>query len=735
MVSLRHRLRSRFSTGFFGAVLLVCAACGPSREELPAPSPPSTGPMMSEAEQAPLDCIGEPCRDDRYCPPEARCIDHVCLASSRDCSDDRDCRGDTRCLRGACVAYEACARLEPFRRACRQARFVGDTALPPLALRCQASDWNSTSLPVVADLDGDGRPEVVTQTFPSALLAVHADTCEPLFRRQVRLRSDGMGSLAVADLDADGHPEIVTVDAEHRLVVFSHRGEPLATAPEPSGERNPYGGSLWSAPALADLDGVAPPEIILGAQVGRYLGPAAGGPRLDLLWSRESQTPPWGSLAIAVDLDEDGRKEVVSSERIHDGLTGADKTPPALRALLPVPFFPQVADFNGDGHPDLLIVESRAGGQVVRVFDYARQQTIFGPYRAGDGGFGGPAVIADFDGDGTPDFGLGGERWFYAYALRCAPERSPDGRPAGCLGHEPGLLWSRRIDDRSSGSAGVAAFDLNGDGAAEILYRDECWLRILSGLSGRTLTAYNATSSTGIETPTVADIDGDGHAEILVVGDVDVDLFGFCARAERPEADRLSPWLGFSRGLFVLSDPERRFMPTRALWNQHSYHAGNIGDDLIVPSREPPFWQSHNSFRTAQPAFDPRTPPPAALPDLTGRLQPQRFPSDCSAPWTVAAQVCNRGAAPAAAPIFASFYAAAPDGGSPPVCTARLDRGLSPGECAPLSCLWSPPPTGRASLHLRVADAGRPPRTELVQCRDDNDDDALLDLLCYNPPS
>ena len=716
------------------ASVVVVSACAPSREDAPdSPTVPGKKPPLDD-EPAALGCTGDPCRDDRYCPPSAHCIDHVCVESSGDCQQDDDCRGDTRCVRGACVAYDACVQLEPFRRACRQAPFVGDAPLPTPEVRCQVTDWNSTSLPVVADLDGDGRPEVVTQTFPSALLAVHGDTCEPLFRKQVALRSDGMGSLAVADLDSDGHPEIVTVDAEHHLVVFSHLGERLATATVPSPERNFYSGPLWSAPAIADLDGTAPPEIILGAQVARYYGPSAGGPRIETLWSHDSRTPPFGSAAIAVDLDEDGRLEVVSGERVYDGLSGADKTPEALRPLLLTPFFPQVADFNGDGHPDLLLVESRPGGQLVRVFDYRRQQTIFGPYRAGEGGFGGPAVIADFDGDGTPDFGLGGERWFYAYALRCAEDPASGARPPGCLGHEPGLLWSRRIDDRSSGSVGATAFDINGDGAAEVLYRDECWLRIFSGLSGRTLAAYNATSSTGIETPTVADLDGDGHAEILVTSDVDVDLFGFCARAGRPEADRQSPWTGWSRGLHVLSDPEHRYMPSRRLWNQHSYHAGNIRDDLTVPPVEPAFWKSHNSFRMAQPSFDPHTPPPRALPDLTGRILPQRFPADCSMPWTLAAQVCNRGAATAPGPIFATFYSGPPAAGAPRVCTARLDRSLPVGQCTPLTCLYSPPPTGRVSLHLRVADGGGEPRTDLAQCRQDNDEDVLTDLLCYNAP-
>lgn len=719
--------------------LLALGGCGPDREGFEAladmrPMRPHEDPYA----EAPLGCVGEPCRDERSCPPDYRCIDGACVASTRACTSDLDCAGDTRCVRRACVAYDACVQLEPFRRACRDARFPGDAPLAPLAVRCQNAGWNSTSQPVIADLDGDARPEIIVQTFPSALLAVRADTCETVFRNQIALRSDGMGSVAVADLDLDRHPEIVAVDDQDRLVVFDGRGNVLAVATQPSLERNIYGHALWSAPAIAELDGMAPPEIVLGSLAARYVGPKAGGPRIDVLWSQESRTPPWGSLSVVADLDGDARPEVISSERIHDGLTGVDKTPRDLAALLPVPFHPQVADFSGDGMPDLLVIESRPEGQVVRVFDLRANRTIFGPYRAESGGVGGPAVIADFDGDGTPDFGLAGEKWLYAYALRCGAVPGTGDpsmlRPRGCTGHEPGLLWSRRIDDRSSGSAGVSAFDTNGDGAAEVFFRDECWLRILSGFSGRTLAAVNITSSTGLETPSVADVDGDGHAEVIVSSDVDIDLFGYCARANRPEADLQSPWLGYTRGLFVLSDPAKQFMPARSVWNQHSYHAANIRDDLSVPMREPAYWQSHNSFRMAQAGYDVPPGRERALPDLTGRIEAVQFPRDCTQAWTLAAQVCNRGAAPAAAPIFASFYDAPPDGVRAAICSARLDVPLSPGQCQRISCMWHSPPIATTRVVLRVADDGKMPRGAVEQCREDNDQDARADVTCFNAP-
>ena len=80
--------------------------------------------------------------------------------------------------------------------------------------------------------------------------------CSVLWARDYPLLSDGHGSVAVADLDGDGAPEIVTIDSEQRVVVFDHSGNLLATAPEPLREMNPLGHELWSAPAIAEIDGV-----------------------------------------------------------------------------------------------------------------------------------------------------------------------------------------------------------------------------------------------------------------------------------------------------------------------------------------------------------------------------------------------------------------------------------------------------------------------------------------------
>jgi len=73
-------------------------------------------------------------------------------------------------------------------------------------------------------------------------------------------------------------------------------------------------------------------------------------------------------------------------------------------------------------------------------------------------------------------------------------------------------------------------------------------------------------------------------------------------------------------------------------------------------------------------------------------------------------------------------------GSAPPVCTARLDAALGPGECQRVQCSWKTPPLRSARLILRVADDGNSPRTAPAQCREDNDQDVLSEVTCFNAP-
>ena len=69
----------------------------------------------------------------------------------------------------------------------------------------------------LADLDGDGVPEIVTISYGTYLIImdnegnVKSSKPLPLIPGQTYQRSGAVGSLDIADLDDDGKPEIVTI--------------------------------------------------------------------------------------------------------------------------------------------------------------------------------------------------------------------------------------------------------------------------------------------------------------------------------------------------------------------------------------------------------------------------------------------------------------------------------------------------------------------------------------------
>ena len=81
--------------------------------------------------------------------------------------------------------------------------------------------------------------------------------------------------------------------------------------------------------------------------------------------------------------------------------------------------------------------------------------------------------------------------------------------------------------------------------------------------------------------PIVADVDGDGASEIVVVSSAPVGSTGL----DGPT-------------LTVLQNIDDRFAPSRRIWNQHTYHHSNIHEDGRVPRHEAPHWDRSNSFRS-----------------------------------------------------------------------------------------------------------------------------------------
>ena len=661
------------------------------------------------------------------CAGGARCHLGFCIPDNGACAGDDDCQGDTYCdcprpdggsgrghdggaACGVCVPWGGPPRAA-FDPTCRAPMFNLAEVVPPI-IKCAATQAAVETTPLIADLDGDGTPEILYADLNTGIHAMHGD-CTPVFDTEFALANWNASQLAVADLDGDGKPEIIGIDRTRRVAVFDNQGKYLASSPnayDATGATTEMGG-----PAIVDLDNHAPPEILVGGQALQYTDKSK--PALRELWQVVPEQPYWGSLTIACDLDGDHHPEVITGKQILHGTDGVDVTPPPLKALDGAGAFSAIADFNGDGKPDIAMVQSGQNTRRVLIYDFANQKFLLGPYDINDA-FGGAPTVADFDGDGKPEMGVAGDRDYTVYDLKCAGQA----RPAKCDQTTLGVLWHRIIRD-NSGVSSAAAFDLNGDSASEVVYRDECWLRVFDGKNGKTVFALPMPSSTSVDEPVVADIDGDGHAEIVVSASGDPMCDG------KPDPDTGTKWNTTTLGVYVLSDPEKRWMPARPLWNQHSYHITNIKDDLSVPEIETPNWTVWNEYRANEQGISGL---PAGIADLTARASaiPDRGPTDCNIKWTLYADICNRGGGTAPRGIKGAFYAVDPRTASPPpICTLQTTIWLIPGECQTLSCDWLTPPSPHANLWFRANDDGKSTPVQ-SECNPHNDVLSLPDQHC-----
>ena len=197
----------------------------------------------------------------------------------------------------------------------------------------------------------------------------------------------------------------------------------------------------------------------------------------------------------------------------------------------------------------------------------------------GGPGLGGPPTIADFDGDGRPEVGVAGASSYTVFDFNRDGENVvvQPGFPAP----DPGEIyprWTRETQDQSSNATGSSVFDFQGDGAAEVIYADECYLRVYDGSNGDILLEEESSSATIHEYPLVVDVDTDGNSEIVVVNNL-----------SDANCDAIAGYQ-YKQGVFVYGDANDQWVPTRRVWTHHAYHVTNVTSDGNTPTAESNNW-------------------------------------------------------------------------------------------------------------------------------------------------
>jgi len=417
----------------------------------------------------------------------------------------------------------------------------------------------------VTDDDLDGRittnddPDVVflhwTLGQPGEITALDGATMIEHFTIPLT-HSIGTNSIAAGDIDGDGLVEIIAGDVmQSSVIAFEHDGTHKWTSEPSTGSPSEFGSI-----GIADFDQDGTPEIYLGSTVWNADG--------SIRWSGTGlATCAVSRISTAADIDPTSPGlELLAEEVLYDA---------AGTVLWSAPFsgsFSVPGDLDGDGIAEIVATTPSA----LHVLDHLGNQLDTLPSISWCAS---PPVLADIDGDGLVEVILVTGTSVTAFDW------------IGSLQE----LWTTPTLD-SSRLNGASAYDLDGDGASEILYHDMVNWYIFDGRTGATLFQMTQPSATGIEAPVVANIDGDCAPEILISGCQG----GF-------DATHLDQLLAF--------ECDGGSTP-RSLWNQYTYHVTNVNDDGTIPAVETPPWQLGHGWMEQEASPAPRAEPGAAGPSI-----------------------------------------------------------------------------------------------------------------------
>lgn len=250
---------------------------------------------------------------------------------------------------------------------------------------------------VLGDLDGDGRPEITVAHHDSPLLTVFRNQSAPgqwaadSFAAPVetRINGDDMHAPLLSDLDGDGRLDVV--DASVDVSVLRNLSTPGQLAAAPLVSLGVGGGAR--AVADGDLDGDGRPDLVVGStDAGKLVvlrNDSTPGQLTAASFSRrvELASPGRPNGVVLADLDGDGRLDLASiavdaarlslNRNVHrTGLLSAASFAPRVDFRLdPEPLGITAADLDGDGRTDLAITynghvslwRNRAGEEVAPV--------------------------------------------------------------------------------------------------------------------------------------------------------------------------------------------------------------------------------------------------------------------------------------------------------------------------------------------------------------------------------
>ena len=458
------------------------------------------------------------------------------------------------------------------------------------------NDIHCYFVPIVGDIDGDGIVEIVAakvrnNDYLVTELGIFRGTDLQLLNtiNIAETHAGFIGPIAIVRYpDGNGNMigAVVTHCYDNMLRSYSIDGQLLSV----SDVGTPCDGAV----SVTDFNYDGWPEVYIGNAVydAATLRRLCAGPEngnMGKCWRSDNSQTGRCSLSFAADILGSSFPELICGNSIYSvniaSRTDVSQNSVNLVKTINIPNrIPQdgnvsVADFNLDGQLDVLVTVDGTPNNILDTsyfyaYDPATEDILFiHSHYSKTVGY---PFVGDIDGDGFLEF---------VYIDYQTPVNNSRITAMG-YGPVTGLQtqWQATHGDES-GQTSMTLFDFNHDGIMEIVYRDQARLRIING-SGRSHITSNDTmpfydlysidmyAGTWTEYPIVADVNDDGHAEIVTCG-------------------RMTTGIGYVGGQLVVVGGIHPWAPARPVWNQYLYNVTNINRNLTVPA---PLFNNATSF-------------------------------------------------------------------------------------------------------------------------------------------
>jgi hypothetical protein len=218
----------------------------------------------------------------------------------------------------------------------------------------------------LADIDADGKLDIISLNSNSVSIYKNTTTgstisfAAPVTVTAPILSGKTLVHLAIADIDGDGLPDIAGTDPATPMIVVFHNI--TATGKIAFGPALPYAVTVPTYKmALADMDGDGKPEIVIGSDY-------------------------YGGVVLLKNTSSPGNISFITGPGVNMG------------------GIPYVADLDGDGKPDVVVGNANSGATNFYRNTTTGNNISYAQATNLNSLFSGIATLADFNGDGKPDY-------------------------------------------------------------------------------------------------------------------------------------------------------------------------------------------------------------------------------------------------------------------------------------------------------------------------------------------